>query len=431
MTPFVFWQTIMAHVLTWGNGFAEIERDRAMRPIGLWTITPDKMAPQGARTGNGPRLRYVYQGKAEIDPEDVLHIPGLGFDGLRGYSVVHMARNSLGLALAAEQFGSSFFGNGAWPGIALQHPGRLGPEASANLVASIENRTKRDRALSAIVLEEGMKVEKIGIPPEDAQFLETREFHVVEVARWLNLPPRKLKLHGGEAPTTPEAGQIEFLTDTLRPWLIRIEQECDRKLIAPAQRSTYYTEHLVNDILKMDGAARADSYKAYFDMGVLDAEQIARMENLPKPKPKPKEEPAPPPPPAEDQERVVSAQRSLVIGLVSRFVRREAAKGRRAAKHGPQGLARWVGEFYESEGEMFGQDLLPVVEFHMARTGAPGDARELSRKIAADYVERSKEELLDLRSAQLEDQVVKLTERWETKRPLEVAETIAAIGREG
>jgi hypothetical protein len=191
----------------------------------------------------------------------------------------------------------------------------------------------------------------------------------------------------------------------------------------------------------MDGASRAASYKAYFDMGVLDSDQIARMENLPKPKPKPQPEPEPipalPPAPAPallmppDQERVAAAQRSLVLGLVGRFVRREAAKGKRAAKHGPQGLATWAGEFYEAEVEMFRRDLVPVVEFQMARLGVTGDAAEISKQIALDYIERSKEELLDLRSANLEEQVTRLMDRWEMNRPLEVADRIAAIGREG
>ena len=429
MTDFVFWQTLVAHMLTWGNAYAEIEFDKALRPIALWPVTPDKITP----TVVGNRVAYKYAGREQpIASEDILHFPGLGFDGLKGYSVVTMARQSIGLGVAAERYGGSFFGGGAWPGILLEHPKTLTKEAKERIeVGWARLHQGPDRAHATAILEEGMKANKLGIPPDDAQFLQTREFQVVEIARWLNLPVRKLKVGGGTAPTTPESGQIEFLTDTLRPWLVRIEQECGRKLIIPAQRSTYYVEHLVDAILRADSASRMQSYKALFDMGAIDAELIAEKENLPKPKPKPAPAApvappagsAPPPPPA----RMLAADRANLMDAAGRFVRREAIAARRASKKGPEAFSAWADEFYRDEVGMLRGFLVPAVRLSLACRGLEGDADGVSAALAKGYIERSKEDLLGLPVKDLEARADALVSRWETGRPAELVEQFLAL----
>jgi len=490
MVPFLFWQTFMAHVLTWGNAYAEIEFDKAMRPIGLWPIDPPSMQPI-IRNG---RLRYLYQGQKELEAEDVFHVPGLGFDGRRGYSVVAMARQSLGLGLAAEQFGGQFFGNGAWPGIVLEHPGELSKEAQERLVASWNARAKGpNKTHSTIVLEENMTAQKIGIPPEDAQFLETREFQVEEIARWLNLPPHKLKVKVGERPGgNLEASQLEFLTDCLRPWLIRVEQEANRKLIPKAQRGTYYVEHLVDSMLRVDSPGRMDSYETLVGLGVMTPEQVAAKENLPKPQDKeaplkerieqlgqliragfdpessiealglPKikhtgqtpvtvkeEEPDPPPaptgppppppgatPPGPQEEakaaRLEAAHRALLVDLVARFVRKEAMNLKRAAARGGDAILAWAEEWYGREQEVLRGCLVPGVRLQLAVRGVDGDAWGVARRLAGGYVRQSQDELLELVQKggppkALEDQVGQLAERWESMRPLEMAERITGL----
>lgn len=485
MTPFIFWQTLMAHALTWGNAYAEIRWDVAMRPIGLYPITPDRLCPEVV----GEELVYRYTGgtKRVIKAKDVLHIPGLGFDGLRGYSVVAMARRSLGVGMAAQSFGGSFFANGAWPGLVLEHPKTLSPAAQERLIASVDGRHKGpDKAHRTFIAEEGMKVVKVGIPPEDAQFLETREFEVVEIARWLNLPTWKLKVQQDARPGgNPETSQIEFLTDTLAPWLVRIEQECNRKLLTEDERRTFYSEHLVDNILRMDSASRASAYKSYIDMGVMTPDQVAKKENLPAPKDRqapiadrienvgqliragfdpqasleavglpgikhtglvpvtvtadtkapphalPQAPPppvAPPPPPAKAKaQRMNAAIRTLTIELVTRFARREGEKAKRAAKQGPGALAAWAADFYPAEAQVLADYLAHPVELQLAEAGLEGEARTIARRLAEEYVERSQEEFLDLPAAGLEGRVLHLVDAWDARRAAEFADKITAL----
>ena len=432
MTPAVFWQTLVAHILTWGNGYAEIEFDRALRPIALWPVTPDKIEARtevvtvagGATT---TRVYYVYQGQKRIEYEDMLHVPGLGYDGVRGYSVIAMARRSLGVSVAAENYGASFFGNGAWPGVLLEHPGKLSDTARDRLKASWDQLMRGpDRAHSTAVLEEGMKAKKIGIPPDDAQFMGTREFGVVEIARWLNLPPHKLKHKYGERPGgNLEAAQTEFLTDTLDPWYVRIAQECNRKLFPESQRSTFYVEHLVESRLRLDAKTRLKVQRGYFDMGVLSAEQIAKQQNLPAPKPK--EEPPPPAPPPPQDEGQANAERALVVDQVGRFMRMEADRVRKAARKGPAEFAAAVDTFYQEGLPVLRGYLVSAVRVSLARRGVQTDPDKAALALAAAYVERSKEELLELPAKDLVEQADRLAASWSIMRALEMAEKVLAL----
>ncbi len=438
MTNVVFWETLVAHILTWGNAYAEIEFDKALRPIGLWPITPDRVTP----FLEGGLLKYRVTGSRSgvLEAEDVLHVPGLGFDGLRGYSVVQMARQSLGLSLAAERFGAKFFGNGARPGTVLEHPGKLSPEAQQRLRASVQREQGGDGQLGVMVAEEGMKVTTIGIPPDDAQFLETRVFEVEEVGRWLNLSPAKLKSKIGERPGgNLEADQINFLTDTLRPHLIRIEQECDRKLFPPTARATFYVEHNVEAILRVDSASRMASYKALHDMGVVDEKWIAKKENLPPPPEK--KDPPPtlvPPPVAQDPaqdapqaQRSARAQeattRAVLVALVAGFVRRECAEARNAAKKGPQAFAAWLEQFYGGGSPVLRDSIAPGVALRMAQEGLGGDPVEVAGRLATDYLARSRDQWEAIRVSNLEEGVDSVASRWLSLRPSEMAEAIAGI----
>jgi HK97 family phage portal protein len=181
MVPMIFWQTLMAHVLGWGNAYAEIEWDQAMRPIALWPIMPNEIEPvavarKDARGRKSTAIAYRYRGQEPlIAAEDILHIPGLGFDGIRGYSVVSLARQSLGLTLAAERFGGSFFGNGAWTGLVLEHPRQLTTPAIERLKASVEDMHKgSEKAFKLFVAEEGMKVARPVTMPRPWRRASTR-----------------------------------------------------------------------------------------------------------------------------------------------------------------------------------------------------------------------------------------------------------------
>lgn len=442
-TAQVFWETIFAHAVSWGNGYAEIEWDNALRPIALWNVTPDRIEPVAetvvdASGRRRTRLWYKYDGKRVINPEDIIHIPGPGFDGVRGYSPAALFRQALGLSIAAERFGASFFGNGATPGMAVQHPGRLSNEAQARLALSLNSAHQgADRAHKTIILEEGMTVARpVTIPPEDAQFLETRAFQVEEVARMLNLPPHKLKHRVGERPGgNIEAEQINFLTDTLLPWVKRAEQECSRKLISKAQRSSYYIEHEFKDILRVDVQSRTAAQKVWFDMGVVDADQIARQENLPKPKPK---EPTPQVPPASEPLAEPSADRAAraeawreVLAEVSRrLVKRESEAAKRASKKGPATFETQMDEFYSGHADMIAACVEPYMRFALADAGLEGDAKALSRELSEGYVLRSKGELMALKASEITTAVPRLMEKWLATRTVEMVEQIAAVAAE-
>jgi HK97 family phage portal protein len=428
------WATHTMHALACGDAYLEIEWDRALRPIALWPIMPEEMAPYL----EGHALFYRYKGKG-IPAEDIIHTKGPSVSGLKGDDPVARARHALGLAIAAERFAASFFANGAWPGVALQHPGNLSAGAAERLKASFEDLHKGTaNAHRTFVAEEGMKVEKLGTDPDKSQLVELRDHQVVEVARALNIPPHKLKHKMGERPgANLTESELDYLSGTLDPWLTRIEQECNLKLIPKAQRSRWYIEHDRNAYLRMTPDAKAASYKVYYDMKVLSSEQIAKKENLPAPDPDAfpappapfaPAAPAPPEPePEADQARMASAQRALVVEIVGRFVRREAEQARRASRKGAQPFAAWVAEFYEREGDLLRAYLTPGVELELARRGLAGDAGTLARGLAVAYTERSRGELLDLRHGNLEEGVDRLMSRWEVNRPVEAADAIAAL----
>jgi len=318
------------------------------------------------------------------------------------------------------------------------HPCTLKGGAQDRLRDSLQqNHGGPSKAHKVIVAEEGMKIEKVSIPPEDAQFLETREFQVVEVARWLNLPPHKLKHKMGERPgANLTEAELDYLSSCLDTHLVGIEQELDRKLIAPTKRGVEYIEHERNAHMRMLPEKKAESYKAYLEMGVIDAEYIAKKENLPKPKPK--EKPAAPPvaaappadaPPPQDDERMRAALRALVADAAARFCRREAERVRRAAKKGASGLGDEA--LYADEAMVLRGYLAPAVRLVLAHAAVNEAAEAVAARLADAYVTRSKEELQALPARNVEDAAGLLVARWETGRPLELAESLLAAYRSG
>ena len=241
MTSFVFRETLMSHLLIWGNAYAQIIRDGNGRVLALYPLLPDKM--EADRDENG-QLYYIYTRNSDENPnfkeygrvylrqQDVLHIPGLGFDGLVGYSPIAMAKNAVGMTLACEEYGASFFENGANPGGVLEHPGVLkDPAKVRESWHSVYGGSKN--AGKVAVLEEGMKYQQIGIPPEEAQFLETRKFQINEIARLYRIPPHMVGDLEKSSFSNIEQQSLEFVKYTLDPWVIRWEQSLQRALLLP------------------------------------------------------------------------------------------------------------------------------------------------------------------------------------------------------
>jgi len=282
MSSFTFREVLTAHVLLWGNGYAEIERNGTGNPVALWPLTPERVTP--IRRGSALTYRVINPNGSEtlIDPSDMLHLRGLGYDGVSGYSVIHHARESVGLGLATERFGGTFFGNGSTFGGILSHPGTLTEPARKNLQTSLAARHQGvDRAHRFVILEEGLKYEKLGIPPDDAQFLETRKFQVTEIARWFNIPPHKIGDLERSTFSNIEQQTVDFYTTTLLPWLTVWEMELERKLLAPMERRLISIEFVHEGLLRGDSAARGAFYQAMSSVGAITPNEIRDREGLP------------------------------------------------------------------------------------------------------------------------------------------------------
>jgi len=282
MTSFDLISTLMMHVLLWGNGYAQIVRDNGGRVVALWILLPNRMEVMRREDG---RLVYVYDsrryGRVALDPSEVLHIRGLGFDGLKGYSVISYFRRTLGIALAAETYGERFFANSARPGGVLKHPGKLSEEAYRRLRQSWEELHQGPENVGRVaILEEGMEYQAIGLPPEDAQFLETRKFQVAEVARIFRVPPHMLADLERATFSNIEQQSIEFVVHSLRPWLVRWEKAIQQRLFVGEEKRRYFAQFLVEGLLRGDTESRYKAYAIGRQWGWLSANDVRELENM-------------------------------------------------------------------------------------------------------------------------------------------------------
>lgn len=288
MTSFAFRETLMSHLLLWGNAYAQIIRNARGEVIGLYPLMPNKMTVDRDPSG---RLFYLYQRGAEdpaaigassqvyLAPTDVLHIPGLGFDGLIGYSPIAMAKNAIGLAIATEEYGAKFFANGAAPSGVLEHPGTIkDPQrVKESWNAAYQGSANAHRIA---VLEEGMKYTPIGISPEQAQFLETRKFQINEIARIFRVPPHMLADLEKSSFSNIEQQSLEFVKYTLDPWVVRWEQSMCRVLLSESEKPAYFIKFNVDGLLRGDYASRMSGYATARQNGWMSANDIRELENL-------------------------------------------------------------------------------------------------------------------------------------------------------
>lgn len=286
MTPYTFHETLQGHACTWGNGYARLDKLTPDSPAtAMWPMLPNQVTPE--RDEHTGEVYYqftaLYAGEQDerIPAWQVLHIPGLGFDGLKGYPVIQQARESIGLGIAGEKFGGAFFGRGCTLGGILETPEEMEmtDKARKNLRESFELLHRGpDNSHRIAILEQGMKYTAIGIPPEDSQFLETRQFQIVEVARWFNTPPHLLRDLSHATFSNIEQQGIEFLSITLRPWLIRWQQEYARKLFGPYDQTRYFVCHDPHNLQMMEVNSRYDAYAKGRNGGWLTLNQILKRE---------------------------------------------------------------------------------------------------------------------------------------------------------
>ncbi len=287
MTSFVFRETLMTHLLLWGNAYAQIIRNGKGEVVALYPLMPNRMTVDRNEKG---QLYYSYQTSKEeaptmkgstviLKPHDVLHIPGLGFDGLVGYSPIAMAKNAIGMAIACEEYGAKFFANGATPGGILEHPGTVKDPAKVreswnSAFGGSSNSNK------VAVLEEGMKYTPISISPEQAQFLETRKFQINEIARIFRVPPHMVGDLEKSSFSNIEQQSLEFVKYTLEPWLVRWEQSMIRSLLSQADKAAYFIKFNVDGLLRGDYQSRMNGYSIGRQNGWMSANDIRELENL-------------------------------------------------------------------------------------------------------------------------------------------------------
>lgn len=287
MTSFVFRETLMSHLLIYGNAFAQIIRNGRGDVIGLYPLMPDKMK---AQRDDKNRLIYIYsrydeqnpnfkeQGDIVLYADEVLHIPGLGYDGLVGYSPIAMAKNAIGLAVACDEYGASFFGNNANPSGVLEHPGVLkNPEK----LRDAWHRAYGGRnAHKVAVLEEGVKFTPISIPNNEAQFLETRKFQIEEIARLYRVPLHMIGDLDHATFSNVEHLSLDFVKYSLDPWIVRWEQGLMKALLSDSEKGQYFIKFNVDGLLRGDYASRMQGYATARQNGWMSANDIRELENM-------------------------------------------------------------------------------------------------------------------------------------------------------
>ena len=279
MTSFAFRETLMSHLLLWGNAYAQIIWNGKGEVVALYPLMPTKMTVDRSLEGV---IIYTYQsdkGPVVLPREQVLHVPGLGFDGLIGYSPIAMAKNAVGLAIATEEYGAKFFANGAAPGGVLEHPGIVkDPQRIRDSWNTLYQGSGNAHRIA--VLEEGLKYTPIGISPEQAQFLETRKFQINEIARIFRVPPHMLADLEKSSFSNIEQQSLEFVKYTLDPWVVRWEQSMQRALFSEADKRKYFIKFNVDGLLRGDYQSRMNGYAVGRQNGWLSTNDIRELENL-------------------------------------------------------------------------------------------------------------------------------------------------------
>ena len=278
MSAFSFREALMSHVLNWGNGFAEIQRDGSMRPVALWLITPDRVCierdPDGA-------LQYKVSGddgmQITLRPDQMFHLHGLGFDGVSGYSPVRMAARSIGVGIAQDVFAQSFYANGTVMGTVAEVGATMNKDQIKDFESYLAERHGGPaNAFRPKVAPSGTKIHAMGMPLTDAQFIESRGLSITMAARWLGVPPHKIADLSRSTNNNIEHQGIEFVTDTIRPGCVRWEQSMQRDLFAG--KRTHRVTFDLDGLMRGDSAARAAFNASALQNGYKSRNEIRREE---------------------------------------------------------------------------------------------------------------------------------------------------------
>lgn len=292
MSSFNWREAMMNNLLAFGNGYSQIIRNRKGEPMALYPLMSDKMT-----VSRDPKTKQIYyeytfsdkeigaknasDEKIRLDPSEVLHVPGMGFDGLVGYSPLAMAKHAIGTGLACEEYGAKFFENSAVPTGVLETPNVMNEDRVSRLRDSWHDiYGGSTRAGKVAILEEGMTYKPISISPEQVQFLQTRKFQTGEIARIFRVPGHMIGDLEWTTYANIEQQSIEFVKYTLDPWLTRWEQAIQRQLLSPEEKANYYTRFNVDGLLRGDYQSRMNGYAVGRQNGWYSSNDIRDLENM-------------------------------------------------------------------------------------------------------------------------------------------------------
>ena len=466
-------ETMQAWALLHGNGYAEIERTRAGDPIALHLLHPDRVKVKRNRETRAleyeiydpdPLKAMIGKPQALLPPDRVFHLRGLGSDGITGYSVIALARESMGLSLATEKFGAEYFGNGLQMHGMLKHPGELSPEARKNIRESFEHEHGGNNKFKPGLLEEGMDWVSTSVPAEDAQFLQTRTFQVQEIARWFRMPPHKIADLSRATFSNIEAQNIQFASETITPWAVRWESEANCKLVGKdkSDQRQRFTKLNVKSLMRGDSTQQANLWRTMLDLGVysindilelddrdtigeagdvrlvqsnrVKLEKIAGLEEEEE-----KEEllslPFPPDPDEsgsdedEDENAFAArkAQHPVFVQAAEIILNKEAKQAKRIAgkTHSLIEFENTIDAFYTGNEQYMADVFMTPVDSYARLAGAEGNGNSVVEGMVGLYVEdhirTSKSELMAaFGSASVDD----LTEVWSTTRSVQIADRL-------
>jgi HK97 family phage portal protein len=433
----------LGHLLTWGNWYNEIESTYGGELVALHLLSPNKVEPQRTKSG---KVEYKVEGSYVPIPADrMLHVAGLGWDGLCGYSPIKMGRSAIALAIAAETFGSTWFGNGSRGQGVITHPGKLSDSAKANLRESLADvHGGPENAHRWMIFEEGISVQSLGVPPEDAQFLGTRLFQLQEICRLYRISPTIVQELSRSTFSNGEQESINFVVHTLRPWCRRIENEINRKIFQ--FDDDLFCEHLLDGLLRGDQITRNAAYATGRQWGWYSADDINELENrnpLPdgqgkiylvpanmvnaadyvkkqeepeaQPEPEPIEQPTTEP---ELNSDALAASLDCVRDNIDRMLRRETEAIRNAAKK-PKQFLYSVDAFYETHKGIVERALSPSLKAYALLSGV----YQLENPDLLD----GREELLELSGSVTPQELPQAVEQWANRRLAKSEEIVRSL----
>lgn len=402
-----FIETRQAHALTYGNGYAEIQRDGGGRPIALWPLLPDKtfrkMSPEGVPFYEVRMSKSPQNPKGEtvtLPDYNVLHIKGLGFDGYTGYNVVQFQKEAIGYGIAVKQFASRFFGNNGSPGGVLEHPNALGDNALKHLRETFAaNHQGLSNSNRMMILEEGMKWQQTGVDPSKAQALQTQKYTVDDCSRIFNIPPHKLASMERATFSNIEEQNIDFIQSTMLYWFRKWEQECNYKLFSTDERKTMFCEILVDAMLRGNIKSRYEAYNVGRNAGFLSVNDIRTFENMngigdagdiylePLNMKEAGTDPDEDPPDNDDDDDddtasdddINRAHRNLIISQFERVIRKLTAGERKGIR----------GDLYESLRKHAATIVFESVNALASMSGVnPADTRQLIGEVLAEHIQK-------------------------------------------